>query len=51
MRGSSDTGQTHGNEEEGQTLLKLHIMKSCCNGFISRNHVLVLQQLGTNSFL
>ena len=32
-------------------LLKLHIMKSCYNGFISRNHVLVLQQLGTNLFL
>ena len=41
----------HRNEEKGQTLLKLHIMKSCYNGFTSRNHVLVLPQLGTNLFL
>lgn len=41
----------HRNEEEGRMLLKLHIIKFCFNGYISRNHTLVLKQLGTNLFL
>ena len=39
------------NEEEGRMLPKLHIIKFCFNGNISRNHTLVLKQLGTNLFL
>ena len=39
------------NEEEGRMLPKLHIIKFCFNGYISRNHTLGFKQLGTNLFL
>lgn len=43
-------GAGHRDEEEAQMPLKRRVMTFCLNGYVSRNHVLVLQQLGTNLF-